>query len=130
MTQSPNKHYGRSRLYRDPENGVLMGVCAGLADHFGISVVGVRIAAFLGLIFFFVPVACAYLIMGFFLKPKPPGLYATEEEESFWRRTRVDPKRTVSDIQQRFREIERRIRNAEAYVTSSEFKLKRDFKEI
>ena len=25
----------RTRFYRDKENGKLMGVCAGLADHFG-----------------------------------------------------------------------------------------------
>ena len=29
--QSPNPH----RLYRNPEEGVLFGVCAGLADYFG-----------------------------------------------------------------------------------------------
>jgi hypothetical protein len=36
----------------------------------------------------------------------------------------------VSDISQKFREIERRIRAAEAHVTSSEFKLKGDFRDL
>lgn len=129
MTNTSNQQ-SPARLYRNPGNGMIMGVCAGIADYFGISVGGVRIAAVIALLFFFVPVFIAYFLMGFFLKPTPEGLYATDEEKSFWQRTRVDPKRTVSDIQQRFREIERRIRNAEAYVTSSEFKLKRDFKEL
>jgi phage shock protein C len=64
------------------------------------------------------------------LKAKPAGLYASPEEEDFWRRTRMDPGRTVADIGQKFREIERRIRAAEVHVTSSEFKLKRDFREL
>jgi phage shock protein C len=122
--QSPN------RLYRDPENGMLMGVCAGIADYFGIAPGGVRIAAVIALFLFTVPVFFGYLIAGFLLKPKPPGLYASSEEEDFWRRTRIDPHRTVTDIQQKYRQVERRVRAAEAYVTSSEFKLKRDFRDI
>ncbi len=118
------------RLYRNPDNGVFMGVCAGIADYFGVNVAGVRIATVVALFFFSVPVVIAYFAMGFFLKIKPEGMYATDEEETFWRRTRLDPKGTVSDVQQRFREIERRIRDAEAYVTSSEFKLKREFKDL
>lgn len=119
-----------SRLYRDPANGIVRGVCAGIADYFGISVGAVRIAAVAGLIFFFVPVAIGYLIMGFVLDPKPAGLYTSSEEEGFWRKARTDPHATVSEIQARFRTIEKRIRDAEAYVTSSQFKLNRDFKDL
>ena len=125
-----NTRFSPNRLYRDPENGVISGVCAGIADYFGISVTPVRVAAVIGLIFFFLPVVIGYIAMGYFLKPKPADLYASAVEEAFWRRTRVDPSRTVSEIQQKFRGIERRIREAEAYVTSSEFKLNRDFKEL
>ena len=119
-----------NRLYRNPENGIVRGVCAGIADYFGISVVPVRIAAVAGLIFFTLPVVIGYLILGFVLDPKPAGLYRSTEEESFWRRARTDPQATVSDVRARFRDIERRIRDAEAYVTSSQFKLNRDFKEL
>ena len=134
-----NKNYGNkfgghdlspNRLYKDPENGMLMGVCAGIADYFGVAPAGVRIAAVIALFLFTVPIFLGYILAGFLLKAKPAGLYASPEEEDFWRRTRVDPRRTVSDISQKFREIERRIRAAEAHVTSSEFKLKRDFREL
>lgn len=124
LRQSPN------RFYRDPQNGIIRGVCAGIADYFGISVVPVRIAAVIGLFFFSFAVIIAYFVLGFVMPVKPAGLYRDSEEEQFWRRTRVDPKRTVSEIQQKFREIERRIRAAEAHVTSSEFKLNREFKEL
>ena len=119
-----------NRLYRDPENGMLMGVCAGIADYFGVAPAGVRIAAVIALFLFTVPILLGYILAGFLLKVKPAGLYASPEEENFWRRTRVDPRRTVSDIQQKFRDIERRIRAAEAHVTSTEFKLKQDFRDL
>lgn len=135
MTENRNSYgttpkYSRNKLYRDPKNGMIRGVCAGIADYFGISVGIVRVAAVAGVFFFSLPVVIGYLIMGFALNPKPDGLYKSSDEEVFWRRTRVDPSRTVSEIQHKFREVERRIRDAEAYVTSSEFKLNRDFKEL
>ena len=34
-------------LYRDKQNGKLLGVCAGIADYTGINVMWVRIAALL-----------------------------------------------------------------------------------
>ena len=34
----------RTRLYRDKQNGKLMGVCAGIADYTGINVGWVRLA--------------------------------------------------------------------------------------
>lgn len=124
LRQSPNK------FYRDPQNGFIRGVCAGIADYFGISVLPVRIATVIGLFFFSFPLIIAYFVLGFVMPVKPANLYRNRDEEQFWQRTRVDPKRTVSEIQQKFREIERRIRDAEAHVTSSEFKLNREFKEL
>ena len=124
------QQFSPTRFYRDPKNGVIRGVCAGIADYFGIPAVPVRIAVVIAFLFFSVPVALAYLILGFVLNPKPDGLYRSEDEERFWRRTRVDPHRTVSEFQQKFRSVEKRIRDAEAYVTSSEFKLNRDFKNL
>ena len=70
------------------------------------------------------------LAAGYFLKPKPDGLYSSGEEETSWRQGRLDPSRMASDLRHKFRDIERRIREAEAYVTSSEFKLKRDFDDL
>lgn len=124
------QQFSPTRFYRDPKNGIIRGVCAGISDYFGISVVPVRIGVIIAFFLFSVPVALAYLILGFVLNPKPDGLYRSEDEERFWRRTRVDPHRTVSEFQQKFRSVEKRIRDAEAYVTSSEFKLNRDFKNL
>jgi phage shock protein C len=124
MNASPN------RLYRDPDNAVLMGVCAGIADYFGVPRWVVRVGAVFLLFCFHFFTIVGYFALGFFLKPKPTDLYRDAEEEQFWRRARVDPKGTVGDVQGKFRDIERRIRDAEAFVTSSEFKLRRDFRKL
>jgi len=128
MNTGINNSWSPSRLYRDPANGMLMGVCAGIADYFGIPRWIVRVGAvFMFFAFFFMTVV-AYLVLGFVLKPKPIDLYANEDEERFWRGARIDPKRTVSDLHAKYRAIEKRIRDAEAFVTSSEFRLRRDFR--
>ena len=128
MTNSPRPSPGR--FYRDSEGGLLLGVCAGIADYFGFAPFAVRVAAVFGLFFFTVPTVVAYGIAGMLLEKKPQHLYASREEEDFWRRVRVEPGHTVSELRHRFRDIERRIRAAEAYVTSSEFKLNRDIGEL
>ena len=128
MKTGTNQPWSPSRLYRDTDNAMMMGVCAGIADYFGLPRWVVRVGwVFLLFAFTFMTVI-AYFAMGFALKPKPLDLYANVEEERFWREARVDPKRTVGDLQSKYRHIEKRIREAEAFVTSSEFKLRRDFK--
>ena len=119
-----------NRLYRDPDNGPAMGVCAGVAEYFGVSPLAVRVAAVFGLVFFTLPMVIAYGAAGLFLDTKPAGLFASPEEEDFWRAVRVDPSRTVADLGHRFRDMERRLRAAEAHVTSSEFKLNRDYRNL
>ena len=119
-----------NRLYRDPDNAVLMGVCAGIADYFGIARWVVRLGMVILLFTFHFFTIVGYFALGFILQPKPAGLYANPDEEEFWRRTRVDPRRSVADVQGKYRDIERRIRDAEAFVTSSEFKLRRDFHKL
>lgn len=119
-----------ARFYRDPENGPLLGVCAGIADYFGFPLLAVRMAALCGLLFFTLPVLIAYGAAGLFVEAKPARLYASRAEEDFWRGVRVEPAQTVTDLGHRWRDIERRIRQAEAYVTSSQFKLNRDIGEL
>jgi phage shock protein C len=44
---------------------------------------------------------------------------------------RLEPSRTAHDlVRRKFEELERRLRAAEAGVTSSEFKLRRQFKDL
>jgi phage shock protein C len=118
------------RLYRDSRRAWLAGVCSGIADYFGVSVGLVRFLTFLSAIFFTMPTLFGYLVAALLLRRKPDHLYASGEEEAFWRSVRLEPSRTARDLVRKFEELERRVRAAEARVTSSEFKLRRQFKDL
>jgi phage shock protein C len=57
-------------------------------------------------------------------------MYETKEESDFWKGVRTEPSNTIRDIRYKFRDIERRLRAAEAHVTSSEYNLKRQFSDL
>ena len=119
-----------NRLYRDRQRGVILGVCAGIADYFGISPLMVRIATLIGLFVFTVPVFFAYFIAAMLIPRKPETLYTSGKEEQFWRAVRTEPTQTVRELRHKFREIERRLRLMEGWVTSREFKLNREFRDL
>ncbi len=54
------------RLKRDSSNGIFMGVCAGIGNHFNIDPTWIRIGT-LGLVLALPYVGAAYLILGFIL---------------------------------------------------------------
>ncbi|MEM8798537.1 MAG: envelope stress response membrane protein PspC [Pseudomonadota bacterium] len=122
----------RSRLYRDPRNGKIKGVCAGIADYTGTSIAAVRILTVLALFFTggtFVFIA--YFVLAFTLDRKPSELYeAPPEEQEFWKDVRTAPKATVRAIRLRFKETERRLNGIERYVTSNRYKLDREFENL
>lgn len=76
-------------VHRDPEHGLLLGVCAGLAETFGWRAASVRVVALLALIFFTVPTALVYVIAGVLLPRKRLTYYGAAERELWRRRRRV-----------------------------------------
>jgi phage shock protein C len=121
---------GYFRIYRNPSRGWLFGVCAGLADYFGISVAGARILTFLGLVFFSVPLVLAYFAAAILLPTRPANLYRGPEEEQFWKRARTEPRASLQDLAARIRAADERLRAAEAYVTSRAYRLRRQFEDL
>lgn len=120
-----------TRFYRDPERGIIMGVCAGLADYFDIRLGVVRALVILGMIFTgFWPFAIGYFVIGFMLDVKPRDLYRNEEDEEFWRQTRKEPEVTTADLRRRFRDIRRRTSALERCLTSSRFQLEREINSL
>jgi len=61
------KRRGRKKLYRSP-NGIIFGVCEGLANYTGISVGVIRFLAIITFIISgFFPIGIIYLLMAIFI---------------------------------------------------------------
>jgi len=114
------------RLYRDRENAMLAGVCAGLADYFGLNRKGLRIIAAGCTLFFFPFMVPAYIILAMVLPAKPKDLYKDESQERFWRGVTMAPSDVFSNVSHRFRELDLRLQKMEAYITSREFDMDRE----
>ncbi|HUH85335.1 MAG TPA: envelope stress response membrane protein PspC [Stellaceae bacterium] len=120
----------RFRLWRDRDRGILAGVCAGIADYLGIEPIVTRIVAVAGLIFFPFPTLVAYLILAVALRPKPPALYQSRDDEAFWRGVNAAPTDTFQSLRHKFRDLEERLRRMESQVTSADFDLHRKFHDL
>ena len=119
----------RNRLTRDSENGMLFGVCAGLADYFGFDVKLTRICVAVGGFFFFPTVPVIYVILGLLLDDVPSAPRERErrhEDAELRRRVRSEPHATLRSVRYRFRELDRRLQRLEKYVTSKKFNLQRE----
>ena len=126
-TNSSNNPF---RLYRDPERGILAGVCAGIADYVGTEPIVVRLATVLCLFFFFPVTLLAYIVLAIVLRPKPPALYASRDEEAFWRGVSTAPTDTLQSLKRKFRDLEDRLGQMEGQVASGDFDLHRKFRDL
>ncbi|MFK8015466.1 MAG: PspC domain-containing protein [Gammaproteobacteria bacterium] len=77
-------HQHGNGLYKDTEEGILMGVCAGIANYFNFSRNGVRLIVVLSLLFMFWPTVVAYTVAGLVLRHRPL-CYCGRDERGFWR---------------------------------------------
>lgn len=106
-------------LYKNKETGWLTGVCAGIADYFGMSAGMVRILTIF--ISFFLPVIwLAYIIMAFLLPIKPLPVH----------RTGVHLHQELNQLQDQLQQAEHKLRSMENYVTSDEFAFQRKINEL
>ena len=117
------------RLYRNKDRAVLGGVCAGLAEYFGFSTGAVRIATLIALIPFTTIVIVGYVILALVLPVRPPDLYESPEQESFWRDVTNRPRDTFGELRHRFRELDHRLQRMEAYVTSKRYEIDRELRD-
>ncbi len=74
-------------LYKDSENGIVMGVCAGLANCLDLRTRGVRIVAFICLLFFTIPTLLLYALAGYLLRDRPLH-FDKFSERRFWKKAR------------------------------------------
>ena len=152
-----NRDSDSRELYRDPSRAKISGVCAGISDYFGLEVWVVRIIAVSALIFFQFPVLLAYGIAHFVLDPKPgserprykrqtsgakPALAEVKKAspeaavapdkatvQQVWKKGRI-PGQMLRKLSKRFAQIEQRTQVMESYVTSRQFQLRKEFRNL
>lgn len=126
-------HWSRNPigLYRDTRNARIAGVCAGLGAYFEIKPKFIRVAAILGMVFGFLPaILVGYIVLALLLKPMPEQTFNSAAEERFWRGMSASPNRTVEELRERFRALDRRLADIEGRVTSDEFNLRQKFRDL
>jgi phage shock protein C len=124
-------------LYRNPQRGKIAGVCAGLAEYFGVETWIVRLLAISGLIFAGFITFTAYIAAWFLLDKKPVTLYSQEDAEVAEVRMKVrswqagvTPHQALVRIGQELDTLEPRVQRLEKLVTSKEFTLQREFSKL
>ena len=124
MYERKNPH----KFFRDKENAILAGVCAGISEYFGWNRKGVRlVCAVLCVIPPFFPfIIISYILLAIFLPVKPAGLYETKEQAEFWRGVSNAPSDVFGSLSHRFKELNLRLEKMEAFVTSKEFEIDRE----
>ncbi len=116
------------RPYRNPERGMLFGVCAGLADYFRLPVWQARLVAIVALLLFTVQALLVYFVGAMVMGRRPERLYGSPDEEEFWRDVSRAPDQTFYSLRHKFRDLERRLASMETLVTSEEFKFDREIR--
>lgn len=131
---SRNPFYGMRRY---PDNGVIAGVCEGLAVHFDWNPRMVRVFAVLLLIFTgFWPAVLTYCLAWYIVDPVagPPPAHSTSPSAPG---TPPAPGSApagagvpMPELKSRFARLDDRLRQIEECVTDKEFELRRELKKL
>lgn len=132
----------KKSLYRDSQHAKIAGVCAGIANYFGMEHWLMRILFVTGFFLLAGPFVLVGYIAAWFILDKQPRTFSTTnpgtqhaassfDSQRIEVKTRVwqagePPKRALHDIAQQFSSLEQRLRRLETYVTSKEYQLRRE----
>jgi phage shock protein C len=107
--------------YRSRE-GLIFGVCRGLADHFDLPVLWVRIGFVVAFIMTsFWPAGIAYLLLALIMKPEPVLPLKGLEDAEFYHSYATSRGMALQRLKRSFDNLDRRIQRIEAIVTEKEF---------
>ena len=136
---------GPRRFRRNKIDGVLGGVCAGIADYTGIDVIWWRLAT-VGLVLFAGFPILIYLLAWIVVPSDKRAPYYREAREAVRAERRREKRRgdvhaasererrrsttNLTDVRSKFRSIETRMQDLERSITSKEWQLRRDFKDL
>lgn len=121
------------KLRRNKIDGMLGGVCAGIGDYVGIDAGIIRVLFVLLVLFTGLPVI-VYVLLWIFIPKDARAPYRREYREAQKAReaSPESPARTASfrDVKSKFRSLETRMQDLERSITSKEWKLNRDFRDL
>lgn len=120
----------RNKLYRNPRRGVIFGVCAGMAEYFGFDINVTRIVVAVGALFAMPMVCGAYVVLAFLLPTKEYTGTARDYGDPVEQQVRASPHDTLASVRYRFGDLDTRLQQLEKYVTSSRYKLDREFRKL
>lgn len=119
----------RGGIYRS-RNGMIFGVCKGLADHFNVSVFWTRVVAVGILLFTGVwPIVVIYLVAAVIMKPEPVLPIETEEAQEFYNSYVSSRTLALHRLKRTFDNLDRRIQRMESTVTAREYDWERRLNE-
>ncbi|MEW6668723.1 MAG: envelope stress response membrane protein PspC [Thermodesulfobacteriota bacterium] len=108
-------------LYRS-RDGVILGVCKGIAEYFDFSLFWTRvIAVALLLLTGLWPITGLYFLAALLMKPQPVLPIHNEEEQEFYDSYLASRKGAADRLKKRYENLEHRIRRMEHTVTSRDF---------
>ena len=139
-------------LYRDAKDGKIFGVCAGIANYYGIERWVVRSLAVVALILFHWVVFVAYLVAALVLDNEPKESARTRKSGGARHRARADhrppkraraghgqpkreevaisPSRRLRHVHADLDQVELRLRRIETHITSGQYELQRELAKI
>ena len=125
---SPNP----KRLYRSPKENVIAGVCGGIAERYGWDPVLLRVATVLAFFIFAGPLIILAYIIAWMVIPKRPmsARPLSKDEDTFWRGVSDRPNVTFSNIRYKFMDLDDRLQRMERSVTSDEWRLRKEFRDL
>ncbi len=125
---SPNP----KRFFRSRQDKVIAGVCSGIAERFGWEPVLVRVLTVLATLFFMGPMAPVIYIVIWMITPRAPIGYGSmsPDEDAFWRGVQDKPRATFGTIKYTFMDLDERLKNIERTVTSDEWRLRQEFRDL
>lgn len=137
---NPNRQEGFGiNLYRNTRSKKIAGVCAGIADHFGINHNIMRLIFVAGFLFTGTLIVWLYLLSWIIVVPKPKDriddAYEYDENEHCYRkknvfRYRKSATERIKEANQRLNTVGTRVGDIERYVTSKRFDLDSQFADL
>jgi phage shock protein C len=114
-------HERKGGPYR-ARDGMILGVCAGLADYFEMSVFWVRvIAVVIMLATWLWPTVGIYFLAALLMKPAPVVPLKSEIDEEFYNSYTSSRRMALHRLERTFSRLDRRISRMEGIVTEREY---------